>query len=73
MYGQEAFETERFRHANEEYVRRNRKLIQVQGAFFPIMGLLMGVGALLVLWLGSQDVIEGTDDRRRARRIQLRT
>ena len=58
-YGQEAFETERFRDANEEYVRRNRRLIRVQGAFFPIMGLLMGVGALLVLWLGSQDVIEG--------------
>jgi ATP-binding cassette subfamily B protein len=58
-YGQEAFETERFRDANEEYVRRNRKLIRVQGAFFPIMGLLMGVGALLVLWLGSQEVIEG--------------
>ena len=58
-YGQEAFETGRFRDANEEYVRRNRKLIRVQGAFFPIMGLLMGVGALLVLWLGSQDVIEG--------------
>ena len=58
-YGQEAFETERFRDANEEYVRRNRKLIRVEGAFFPIMGLLMGVGALLVLRLGSQDVIEG--------------
>ncbi len=58
-YGQEAFETGRFRDANEEYVRRNRKLIRVQGAFFPIMGLLMGVGALLVLWLGSQEVIEG--------------
>src|SRR6266550_2693936 len=58
-YGQEAFETGRFRDANEEYVRRNRRLIRVQGAFFPIMGLLMGVGALLVLWLGSQEVIEG--------------
>ena len=23
------------------------------------MGLLMGIGALLVLWLGSRDVIEG--------------
>jgi ATP-binding cassette subfamily B protein len=58
-YGQEAFETGRFRDANEEYVRRNRKLIRVESAFFPIMGLLMGVGALLVLWLGSQEVIEG--------------
>jgi ATP-binding cassette subfamily B protein len=34
-------------------------LIRVEGAFFPIMGLLMGIGALLVLWLGSRDVIEG--------------
>ena len=58
-YRQEEFETERFRQENLEYVRRNRKLIRVQGAFFPIMGLLMGVGALLVLWLGAADVING--------------
>jgi len=58
-YRQEHFEIQRFRMANEEYLRRNRKLIRVEGAFFPIMGLLMGVGALLVLWLGSRDVIEG--------------
>lgn len=58
-YGQERFEIQRFRTANEEYLQRNRKLIRVEGAFFPIMGLLMGLGALLVLWLGSRDVIEG--------------
>src|ERR1044071_6108564 len=58
-YGQEGFEIQRFKEANDEYVRRNRKLIRVQGAFFPIMGLLMGVGALLVLWLGAQEVIAG--------------
>ena len=58
-YRQEQFEIQHFKEANDEYVRRNRKLIRVQGAFFPIMGLLMGVGALLVLWLGSQDVIAG--------------
>src|SRR6185503_6223446 len=58
-YGQEHFEIQRFKEANDEYVRRNRKLIRVQGAFFPIMGLLMGVGALLVLWLGAEDVIAG--------------
>jgi ATP-binding cassette, subfamily B, multidrug efflux pump len=57
-YRQEGFEIERFRAANEEYLQRNRKLIRVEGAFFPIMGLLMGIGALLVLWLGSRDVIE---------------
>ncbi len=58
-YRQEDFEIQRFRVANEEYLRRNRKLIRVEGAFFPIMGLLMGIGALLVLWLGSRDVIAG--------------
>lgn len=58
-YGQEPFEIERFRRANEEYVRRNRRLIGIQGAFFPIMGLLMGIGAVIVLWLGSRDVVAG--------------
>ena len=58
-YGQEAFEVERFRRANEEYVLRNRGLIQLQGMYFPSMGLLMGIGALLVLWIGSREVIAG--------------
>ena len=58
-YGQEAFEIERFEDANEEYVRRNRGLIRVQSLFYPLIGLLMGVGALLVLWLGSREVVAG--------------
>ena len=58
-YGQEPFETERFRRANEEYVRRNRGLIALQGVYYPSMGLLMGIGALLVLWLGSREVAAG--------------
>ncbi|MBI3050420.1 MAG: ABC transporter ATP-binding protein [Acidobacteria bacterium] len=56
-YGQEAFETERFRRANEEYVRRNKGLIRIEAMYFPTMGLFMGVGALLVLWLGSREVV----------------
>jgi ATP-binding cassette, subfamily B, multidrug efflux pump len=58
-YRQESSEIERFRSANDEYVRRNRALIRLQGAYYPSMGLLMGVGALLVLWLGSREVIAG--------------
>ncbi len=58
-YGQEAAETERFRAANEEYVTRNRALIQLQGVYNPSMGLLMGLGQLLVLWLGAREVIAG--------------
>jgi ATP-binding cassette subfamily B protein len=58
-YRQEPFELARFREANAEYVRRNRGLIALQAMYFPSMGLLMGIGALLVLWLGSREVVRG--------------
>src|SRR4051812_23190527 len=58
-YRQEPFEIARFREANDEYVRRNQALIRLQGVYFPSMGLLMGIGALLVLWLGSREVVAG--------------
>jgi ATP-binding cassette subfamily B multidrug efflux pump len=58
-YRQEPFEISRFRLANEEYVRRNRGLIRVLGIYQPSMGYLMGIGALLVLWLGSREVVAG--------------
>jgi len=59
-YRQEASEIERFRAENEEYLRRNRKLIRLQGIYNPSMGLLMGLGALLMLWLGGREVTAGT-------------
>ncbi|HXE80860.1 MAG TPA: ABC transporter ATP-binding protein [Vicinamibacterales bacterium] len=58
-YGQERAELERFRRANEEYLERNRGLIRLQGLFFPTLTFLLGLGALLVLWQGSQAVING--------------
>ncbi len=58
-YGQEHSELERFRVANAEYLARNRRLIALQGFFFPSMAFFLGLGSLLVLWLGSRDVIEG--------------
>jgi ATP-binding cassette subfamily B multidrug efflux pump len=58
-YGQEAAELDKFRAANEEYISRNRGLIRLQGAFFPSLTLLLGLGAMLVLWLGSREVIAG--------------
>lgn len=59
-YRQEAHEQQRFRNANEEYFARNRVLIRLQGAFFPSMTLFLGFGSMLVLWLGSRDVIRGS-------------
>jgi ATP-binding cassette subfamily B protein len=58
-YRQEAYEIERFRRANEELLHRNRKLIAIQGFFFPSMSFFLGLGAMVVLWLGSRDVIGG--------------
>jgi len=58
-YRQEAHEIERFRASNTEYIMRNRVLIRLQGAFFPSMTLFLGFGSLLVLWLGSREVIRG--------------
>jgi len=58
-YRQEAAEVDRFQRANEEYLRRNRPLIVLQGLFFPSMAFFLGLGSLVVLWLGSREVIRG--------------
>jgi ATP-binding cassette subfamily B multidrug efflux pump len=58
-YRQEAAELERFRVSIDEYLRRNRRLILLQGFFFPSMGFFLGLGALVVVWLGSREVIAG--------------
>jgi len=58
-YRQEAAEMGRFRKSNEEYLRRNRGLITLQGFFFPSMSFFLGLGSLVVLWLGSREVIRG--------------
>jgi ATP-binding cassette subfamily B multidrug efflux pump len=58
-YRQEAAELERFRVSIDEYLMRNRRLIVLQGFFFPSMGFFLGLGALIVVWLGSREVIAG--------------
>ncbi len=58
-YRREAHEMERFRAANEEYVERNKVLIRLQGLYYPSLTLFLGLGSLLVLWLGSREVIRG--------------
>ena len=58
-YRQEDAELARFRQANTEFLRRNRRLITLQGLFYPSLTFLLGVGALVVLWLGGREVIAG--------------
>jgi ATP-binding cassette subfamily B multidrug efflux pump len=58
-YRQESTEMARFRQSNEEYLARNRRLITLQGMFFPSMSFFLGLGALISLWFGSREVIKG--------------
>jgi ATP-binding cassette subfamily B protein len=58
-YRQEETEIARFHDANLDYLQRNRRLSRLQGAFFPTMSLFLGISALLALWLGSRDVMNG--------------
>ncbi len=58
-YRQEEAEVDRFRRSNIDYLRHNRRLSRLQGAFFPTMSLFLGISALLALWLGSRDVTSG--------------
>ncbi len=59
-YAQEPHEMARFQAANEEYLRRNRQLIRMYGSLYPGIQLLMGTGAVLILWLGGRMVVAGT-------------
>jgi ATP-binding cassette subfamily B protein len=58
-YRQESDQIARFARSNEEFVRRNRRLIAVQGFFFPTMTFFLGLGSLVIIWYGSREVIGG--------------
>lgn len=58
-YRREGVEVERFRGANREYLEQSRRLVGLQGAFHPSLGLFLGVSGLLVLWFGGRYVVEG--------------
>jgi ATP-binding cassette subfamily B protein len=59
-YRQEAAEIERFSTINAGYAARNLSLARVWGAFHPLLGLLGGLGAVAVIWVGGGLVIQGT-------------
>jgi ATP-binding cassette subfamily B protein len=58
-YAQERQELARFEESNREFVRRNRRLIRMFGSLYPGIQLLMGTGAVMVLWLGGRMVVSG--------------
>lgn len=58
-YTTEAHEVEAFGALNAEYLRRVLCQTRTQGAFSPIMGIMSGVGALTVIWVGGGAVMDG--------------
>src|SRR5437764_8892370 len=59
-FGQEEREIERFKVENREYVERNRSLIKLTATFHPLLHSLIGVGFVVIFFLGSRKMISGT-------------
>jgi ATP-binding cassette, subfamily B, multidrug efflux pump len=58
-YRQEKAETAHFRGLSDEYLARNLGLARVQGLFFPLLTMLGGLSALVVLYVGGRQVMLG--------------
>jgi ATP-binding cassette subfamily B protein len=58
-YTMEDREIAEFARLNDEYRTRNLALARTQSVSWPLMGLVSGVGALIVLWLGGKAVVDG--------------
>ncbi|HSF17985.1 MAG TPA: ABC transporter ATP-binding protein [Vicinamibacteria bacterium] len=58
-YTQEADQISRFDIENEDFFRRNMRLVRLWGAFYPLLAALIGFGSALVLWWGGRMVVQG--------------
>src|SRR5690606_17832381 len=58
-YAQEESEIASFRKENEEMMRRAMSLARYLSGLFPVMIFLTGVGTMLVIWFGGNDVVSG--------------
>lgn len=59
-YLREDYEARLFHEMSEEYRRRNMRMIRIQSLFMPMIALLVGLSAILIIWLGGKEVISGT-------------
>lgn len=58
-YARELDQSSRFGDQSRDYMDRNMDLARIWGAFFPALQFLGGLGALVVLWLGGLQVMDG--------------
>jgi len=53
------FEDERFAEVNEDYTDQNIRVMRFMATLFPIMGLLVNIGMVIVIWAGGIQSIRG--------------
>src|SRR4051812_47285028 len=58
-YAQEEHEIASFAKASREYVRRSMAYQRLSGLLWPVMSLVLGVTAAVILYIGGNDVIAG--------------
>ena len=58
-YNQEQAFVERFRQADEEFLRRNLSQALISGVYNPLLVLLQGTAAVALLWFGGRQVASG--------------
>jgi len=59
-YAQEENQIGGFTAVSSDYMRKNLWLATLWGVFWPLMRVLAGVGAVVVLWLGGRKVLAGS-------------
>ena len=58
-FAQEPHEIGDFARLGREFIRRNLRLIVVQGALWPSMTLVLGIASAILLWQGGLAVVQG--------------
>ena len=53
------FEDERFAEVNEEYTDQNIRVMRFMATLFPLMGVLVNIGMVIVIWAGGIQSIRG--------------
>ena len=59
-YAQEEAEIDRFERDNQEYIDRSLPLVRLMGMLWPTLEFMLGVAIVIVLWLGSREVLQHT-------------
>jgi ATP-binding cassette subfamily B protein len=58
-YGQEDYQSRRFREHSHLYLERNVELARTSGLFYPSLGLLSGLAMVVALWIGGRGIMRG--------------